>query len=255
MALGVISTRLKEEENRERDIRVFENPEELAIQSAAKFSECAQTAISERGAFLVLLSGGSTPVGLYRRMTQLKLPWDKIHWFWGDERMVPPDSSESNYRGFKESFLDHVSVPAENIHRVRTEAGSPEKIAEFYQTEIQKYFPGAAWPRFDFAIQGMGNDGHTASLFPGSQSEHDSPRWVIAPYVERLEAFRISVSLGVLNSTRVVMFLVTGEEKAEMVRQILRDPREHRGLLPSQRVAPQDGQLFWFLDRAAASRL
>lgn len=255
MASGVISTRLKEEENRERDIRVVENPEDLAIQSAAKFSECAQNAISERGAFLVLLSGGSTPVGLYRRMTQLKLPWDKIHWFWGDERMVPPDSSESNYRNFKESFLDHVSVPTENIHRVRTEAGAPEKVAEFYQTEIQKYFSGATWPRFDFAIQGMGNDGHTASLFPGSQSEHDSPRWVIAPYVEKLEAFRISVSLGVLNSTRVVMFLVTGAEKAEMVRQILRDPREHRGLLPSQRVVPQDGQLFWFLDRAAASRL
>jgi 6-phosphogluconolactonase len=255
MGSGVIATRIREEESTGRDIRVFENSEELAIQSAALFSEHAQQAIAERGAFFVLLSGGHTPVGMFSRMTKLSLPWDKIHWFWGDDRMVPPDNPESNYLNFRTHFLDHVRVPEENVHRVRTEAGSPEKVAELYQTEIQKYFRGSDWPRFDFAIQGMGNDGHTASLFPGSQTEHDSPRWVIAPFVEKLGVFRISVTLGVLNSTRAVLFLVTGEDKAERVRQVLRDPREHQGLLPSQRVQPLDGQLFWFLDQAAASRL
>ncbi len=237
------------------DIRVFDSSEELSAQSAALFSQLAQREIAERGQYFVLLSGGRTPLGFYRRLVELSLPWDKIHWFWGDERMVPPDHPESNFGSFKRAFLDRVSVPVENVHRVRTELGTPEKVAQSYQIEIRKYFAGLKWPRFDFALQGMGSDGHTASLFPGSHSEHDSTDWVIAPYVEKLGTFRISVSLGVLNSTRAVLFLVTGDEKAERVRQVLQDPREHRGLLPSQRVDPVDGKLFWFLDTAAASRL
>jgi 6-phosphogluconolactonase len=138
---------------------------------------------------------------------------------------------------------------------VRTELGNPHDVAKAYEIEIRKLFKGFDWPRFDLAIQGMGPDGHTASLFPGSESEHDSPSWVIAPYVERLGAFRISVTLGVLNSAKNVLFLVTGPEKAEMVHRLLDAPTEHRGLLPAQRVVPTDGRLIWILDPAAASRL
>lgn len=169
--------------------------------------------------------------------------------------MVLPDSPESNYLSFKKNCLDHVQIPAQNIHRVKTELGDPKKVAENYREEMKRFFPDMEWPRFDFALQGVGPDGHTASLFPGSQNEHDSPEWVIAPYVEKLEAFRISVSLGVLNASRTVLFLVSGAEKAEITRQVLRDPREHRGLLPSQRVQPTNGELLWFLDPSAASRL
>jgi 6-phosphogluconolactonase len=252
---GMIATRLREEDSPEMDIRVYPSEAELAIQSAAFFKEKAQQAIDERGRFSVLLSGGHSPIAFFRRLPEISLPWDKMDLFWGDERMVPSDSPESNYLSFKKNCLDHVQVPERNIHRVKTELGDPKQVAADYQQQMKKLFPEMKWPRFDFALQGLGPDGHTASLFPGSQTEHDSTEWVIAPYVEKLGAFRISVSLGVLNSARTVFFLVTGSEKAEMTRQVLREPRGHRGLLPSQRVNPVDGQLLWFLDSQAASRL
>lgn len=252
---GLIATRLREEESKDLDIRVFPSEEDLALQSAVFFKGKVEQAVSERGRFTVLLSGGHSPIPFFRRLPELSLPWEKMELFWGDERMVLPDSPESNYLSFKKNCLDHVQIPAQNIHRVKTELGDPKKVAENYREEMKRFFPDMEWPRFDFALQGVGPDGHTASLFPGSQNEHDSPEWVIAPYVEKLEAFRISVSLGVLNASRTVLFLVSGAEKAEITRQVLRDPREHRGLLPSQRVQPTNGELLWFLDPSAASRL
>jgi 6-phosphogluconolactonase len=258
MASQLVSTRIREEDEGRFHLRVASDVHELADQSAAFFADQAKQAIAERGRFFVLLSGSSTPLPMYERMTRLDLPWDKVHFFWGDERMVPSDDPESNYLGFKKAFLDRLGqtrVPSENVHRVRTEAGTAERVARLYQAEIRNYFGLAPWPHFDFALQGVGLDGHTASLFPDSQTELDPPEWVIAPFVEKLGQFRISVTLGVLNSTRVVMFLVAGENKAKIVRQIIRGPKEHRALLPSQRVAPPHGEVFWFLDSAAASFL
>jgi 6-phosphogluconolactonase len=252
---GLVATRLREEDRQDIDIRVFPSVDDLALQSAVFFKQKVEDAISKRGRFTVLLSGGHAPIPFFRSLPELSLPWENMELFWGDERMVPSDSPDSNFLSFKKNCLDHVQVPAQNIHRVKTELGDPQKVAEDYRQEIRKFFPDMKWPRFDFALQGLGPDGHTASLFPGSQTEHDSPEWVIAPYVEKLGAFRISVSLGVLNAARAVFFLVSGAEKAEITRQVLRDPREHRGLLPSQRVQPTDGELYWFLDQAAAERL
>jgi len=251
----LVSTRVREEENQALDIRVIENPAELAVQAAAFFADQAKRAIAERGVFYVLLSGGRTPMLLFESLSELRLPWEKIHFFWGDERMVSPDHPESNYHNAERALLSRIRIPDENIHRVPTEVGPPGEVARLYQQEMKKAFPSGEWPRFDLAIQGIGVDGHTASLFPDSPSEHDSPDWVIAPYVEKLGMFRISVSLGVLNAARVVFFLVSGEDKAEIVRKLLRYPKAHRGLLPAERVQPVQGSLFWFLDQAAASRL
>jgi 6-phosphogluconolactonase len=253
--MRIISTRLREEENQEADLRVMENADELAVQAAAFFADQAKQAIAARGIFFVLLSGGKTPMRMFERLAELTLAWEKIHLFWGDERMVPPNHPENNFHNAEKSLLRRIKIPPTNVHRVHTEAGSPEKVARLYQSEMRKWFSNGQWPRFDLAVQGMGPDGHTASLFPDSSNELDSPEWVIAPYVEKMGMFRISVSLSVLNAARVVLFLISGEEKAEIVKKVFRDPRAHRGLLPVERVHPTEGQVFWFLDRPAASRL
>jgi 6-phosphogluconolactonase len=258
--MSIISTRIREEESQETDLRIMESADELALQAAAFFAEQAKQAIAERGVFFVLLSGGKTPMRMFERLSKLSLAWDKIHLFWGDERMVPPENPENNFHNARQSLLSRIKIPEANVHRVRTEAGSPDEkgaaeVARLYEQEMRKWFSNGQWPRFDLAVQGMGPDGHTASLFPDSPHELDSPDWVIAPYVEKMGMFRISVSLSVLNAARVVLFLVSGQEKSEIVRKVLKDPKAHRGLLPAERVQPAQGQVFWFLDRAAASRL
>jgi 6-phosphogluconolactonase len=251
----IIGTRLVQESDDKREVRIYQDPAQVAEQASVLFAEQAKIAVGERGRFEVLLSGGQTPIPMFERLANLDLPWERVQFFWGDERVVPPESSESNYGTFKKSFLERCRVPPENIHRVPTELLSPNKIAETYEYDLRFEFGHVAWPRFDLAIQGIGTDGHTASLFPGSSYEHDSPHWIIAPYVEKLGSFRISVSLGVLNAARSVLFLATGPGKAEVIHHVLKEPITHIGLLPSQRVMPKNGKVFWFLDRAAASRL
>jgi len=241
----------------EPPIRVFASPQELFRASAAKFCAVGSAAIRARGKFSVALSGGSTPRGLHHELAtdfSSKLPWDKVFFFWGDERHVPPDSSDSNYRMAKETLLSKLPVPAANIFRIPSELADAKEAAKKYEHTLEKFFAPAAdaCPRFDFILLGMGPDGHTASLFPGTAALEEKDRLVAANWVEKLNTFRITLTFPVLNSAASVMFLVSGDEKAEMARRALKEPAAN---LPCQRVRLEKGELLWYLDKGAAVKL
>jgi 6-phosphogluconolactonase len=241
----------------EPQVQVFGSPQELFTAAATKFCSVGSNAIQERGRFTVALSGGSTPRGLHQELVthfSSQLSWDKVFFFWGDERHVPPDSSDSNYRMAKETLLSKLPIPPENISRVPAELPDARQAAAKYEQTIQKFFrlEPDALPRFDFILLGMGPDGHTASLFPGTAALQEKDHLVVANWVEKLNAFRITFTYPVLNHAACVMFLVSGDEKAEMVRRALKDPGAN---LPCQKVRPVDGELLWYLDQGAALRL
>ena len=223
---------------------ILESPEAVAIRGAEIFIE---TVLGSQGSFSVLLSGGKTPEILYRELVRFKgkIPWERICFFFGDERIVPQTNTESNFRLAYETLLKHVPIPKENIFPVPTELKDPQKIAVVYGQTIQKHF-GDQTPAFDFVFLGMGADGHTASLFPDSNyvEESKAHELVIAPYVESQKKNRISVTLKVLNHSKKIVFLVTGTSKAPVLK-VLAPP------LPAAMVAPPRGQVIWLLDRAA----
>ncbi|RMH36925.1 MAG: 6-phosphogluconolactonase [Nitrospirae bacterium] len=205
------------------------------------------------------LAGGSTPRVLYERLASAdvadRLPWRHMHFFWGDERHVPPDHPESNYRLAYEALLSKVPVPASQIHRIHSELPRAVEAAERYEQELRTVFPvQSAPPRFDLILLGMGEDGHTASLFPGSEVIHETAKLVAAPWVEKLQAYRITLTPVVLNAARQVWFLVCGEAKARALQAVLEGPYDP-DTYPAQIVRPVDGQLVWFVDAAAAAWL
>jgi 6-phosphogluconolactonase len=215
----------------------------------------AAEAVRARGRFTVALSGGSTPKRLYALLaTKGSIPWDKVFFFWGDERHVPPDDAESNYRMANEAMLSKVSVPAANVFRVRGEEKDASNAAQQYEKDVQQFFhlsPGE-FPRFDLIFLGLGPDGHAASLFPKSAALTERRRLVVANWVEKFETDRITFTFPVLNAAACVMFLASGPDKA----QILREVFENRSAnLPSQAIRPTNGKLLWLVDSAAASNL
>jgi 6-phosphogluconolactonase len=241
----------------EPQVEVFGSPQELFAAAAKKFCSVGSSAIKDHGRFTVALSGGSTPRGLHQELVthfSSQLQWDKVFFFWGDERHVPPDSSDSNYRMAKETLLSKLPIPPDNIFRVPAELPDARQAAAKYEQTIQKFFhlDPDSFPRFDFILLGMGPDGHTASLFPGTAALQEKDHLVVANWVEKLNAFRITFTYPVLNNAVCVMFLVSGDEKAEMVRRALKDPAAN---LPCQAVRPVDGELLWYLDKGAALRL
>ncbi|MFQ5664404.1 MAG: 6-phosphogluconolactonase [Terriglobia bacterium] len=205
--------------------------------------------------FCVALAGGSTPRQLYELLAsgewRHRIPWDQLHFFWGDERLVPHDHRQSNYRMVREALLKHVPVPQQNIHPVPTQA-SLEATARAYEQELRAHF-GHRWgvPGFDLILLGLGADGHTASLFPGAPALEDKQHLVVAHRPAGYELARVTLTLPVLNHARRVFFLVSGASKA----LALRDAFEGTGQRPAQRVAPKKGELVWLVDSAAASRL
>jgi 6-phosphogluconolactonase len=241
----------------EPQVRIFASPQELFHGAAEKFCSVGKEAISRSGRFTVALSGGSTPRGVHQELaTKLssQLPWEKVFFFWGDERHVPPDSSDSNYRMASETLLSKLPVPGENIFRVPAELPDAREAARKYAQTLQQFFkPGPnSFPRFDFILLGMGTNGHTASLFPGTAALQDYEHFVVANWVEKLDTFRITCTYPVLNGGVFVMMLVSGDEKAEMVRRALKEPSAN---LPCQAVRPTEGELIWFLDKGAAVKL
>jgi 6-phosphogluconolactonase len=222
-----------------------------------RITECLRT----KEHFSIALSGGSTPKGLYALLAtragfRERIAWQRVHFFWGDERHVPPDHSESNYRMAYETMLSKVPVPPANIHRVPAEHADADRSALEYEEELIRFFKPetGGLPRLDCALQGIGTDGHTASLFPGTEALQERERLVVANWVKRLRRYRITMTLPLLNHADFVFFLVSGEEKAEILRNVLvEDEQSHR--LPAQMIQPTQGRLLWLVDRAAASRL
>lgn len=238
------------------DIRVLNTPAELFPAAAKEFAALAAQAVQSRGRFTVALSGGSTPKSLYALLAGGAvpgIPWDKIFFFFGDERFVPTDHPDSNYRMVHEAGL-FSKVFNDQVFRVATEEKDANAAARDYEQTIQKFFnlqPGE-FPRFDLILLGLGPDGHTASLFPSTAALNEKVRLVVANWVEKFHSYRITFTLPVLNHAACDMFLVSGKDKADMVRRVLADQNAD---LPSQKVHPADGGLLWLLDSAAASQL
>jgi 6-phosphogluconolactonase len=241
------------------EVRRLTTPQDLFQAAAEEVIGAATSSIAKRGRFSIALSGGSTPKSLYALIAanaSANLPWDKIFFFWGDERHVPPTDAESNYRMAQESLLSKVPVPAGNIFRVPTEDPDASAVAAAYEQSLRKFFalePGK-FPRFDLILLGMGPDGHCASLFPETAALQEKSRLVVANWVEKFKTYRITFTLPVLNAAREVMFLVSGVDKAPALREVLEGsaPGEK---YPCKLVRPSDGKLIWFVDRAAASEL
>jgi 6-phosphogluconolactonase len=233
---------------------VYDSPEELAAAAARDFAARAEEAIGARGRFAVALAGGSSPKATYEVLARDhadRLDWGNVHVFFGDERTVPPDHEESNYRMASETLLDHVS--AGSVHRMRGEL-SPEEAAASYEEELREFFGPDEVPRFDLILCGLGDDGHTLSLFPETSALDVTDRWVVANPVLKLETARLTLTIPVLNASRAATFLVAGEGKAEALKESLEgdaDPRAY----PAKFVRPEDGDLIWLVDRAAAGSL
>jgi 6-phosphogluconolactonase len=237
-------------------IRVLPDPAALAEAAARHVVESARAAIDARGAFSIALSGGSTPRDLHLRLSKAPLAdqisWRHVHVFFGDERCVPPDDSQSNYHMAQETLLTRVPIPPEQIHRMRGEL-PPESAAESYARELENFFQNDP-PRLDVILLGMGDNGHTASLFPHLTAVHEHKAWVVAEYVSEVSMWRITLTPPVLNLGRDVIFLVSGAAKAAMLAQVLEGPYapDER---PAQVVRPSPGELTWLVDAAAAAEL
>lgn len=238
------------------EVNVFDVSAELFDAAARTFTDLASHAVAARGKFSVALSGGSTPRKLFEVLRSLPpsaVPWEKVYFFWGDERHVAPDSPESNYRMADEALLSKIPARPDNIFRIRAEEKDAEKAAYEYEEQIRKYFdlsPGEL-PKFDLVLLGLGPEGHTASLFPGTTALSETKRLVIPNWVEKLRTDRITFTFPVINNSSCVMFLVTGKDKAPAVQQVFAKKSSE---VPASLVHPS-GRLIWMLDRAAAADL
>lgn len=238
-------------------VSIFEEAEEVAQAAASRFVELSRAAIDAQGRFSVALSGGSTPRRTYQLLAsdsfKETIDWAKVHVFFGDERCVPPTDADSNYRMADEALLSLVPIPARNVHRIMGE-GDAVANARLYEDELQTFFDNAAWPRFDLVLLGMGDDGHTASLFPETKALEEGRAWVLANWVEKLGAYRITLSAHAINMAAHVIFLVAGAGKAARLAEVIRGPRDPERL-PSQLIRTANGKLEWLIDRAAAANL
>jgi len=241
------------------EIRTLNTPQELFGAAAELVASAANEAVAERGRFSIALSGGSTPKSLYTLLAtnaRTSLPWDRMFFFFGDERHVPPTDPESNYRMADEVMLSKVPVAQTNVFRVEAENPDAKAAAEAYEKSLRKFFALEAGqvPSFDLILLGMGPDGHTASLFPGTAALQEKSKLVVENWVEKLKTSRISLTLPVLNAARCVAFLVSGTDKAPVLKSVLESntPGEQ---YPAKLVRPAQGKLIWLIDRAAASQL
>jgi len=242
------------------EIRVCKDAAELARQAAELFASLAQERIHSRGIFTVALSGGSTPKALLSLLAEepfrSRINWSKVHLFWGDERCVPPNHQDSNYRMTREAFLSKAPIPQENVHRMRGEEQATARAADEYADILKDFFKleEGQLPRFDLVLLGMGDDGHTASLFPGTAALEEKEKLVMANYVEKLNSYRLTLTFPVINNAETIVFLVAGDNKAAALKEVIEGERAP-SRLPSQSVQPVNGQLIWMIDEGAARLL
>jgi 6-phosphogluconolactonase len=237
-------------------IRILPDPQALAEAAARHIVERAHAATRERDRFSIALSGGSTPRDLHLKLASPPLvgqvDWDRVHVFFGDERCVPPDDERSNFRMANETLLSKVPIPRDQVHRMQGEL-PPEKAAAEYERQLREFF-GEEPPSIDLILLGMGDNGHTASLFPGLSAVREQRRWAMAEYIAEVGMARLTLTPLVLNLAREDLFLVAGPAKAHMLRQVLEGPYlpDER---PAQVIRPALGEVFWMVDAAAAGEL
>src|ERR1700751_5152254 len=244
-----------------REIRILADANSIAQTAAAEFLEAARKALPEKDSFCVALAGGSTPKALYGLLSsnpllQAKVPWSKIEFFFGDERHVPPDNAESNFRMASEAMLSRAPVDPKQVHRIKGEKRNAAQAAEEYEQDLRASFKlqDGQLPRFDLVLLGMGPEGHTASLFPGTKALKEERRLVVSNWVGKLYTDRITLTPPVLNNAARVFFMVHGEEKAPALKAVLEGPYEPEQL-PAQLIRPKLGKVLWLVDPTAASML
>lgn len=243
-------------------VRVLQDAADLALAAAEEVVERAEAAIRHHGRFDLVLAGGSTPRRLYALLAdgasryRARMPWERTRIFFGDERHVPPDHPDSNYRMAADAMLAHVPVSPANVYRIAGEDPDAVAAARHYEEALRAAFrlPEGGVPRFDLVLLGLGTDGHTASLFPGTDALAARGRLVVASFVPRLAAWRMTLTLPVLDAAAAVLFLVYGADKAQALKAAVAGPADP-GAPPSRLVAPRDGDLLWLVDREAASDL
>ena len=239
------------------NLHVFPDNPSFVNGSADFIAEIAAGAIAERGRFSIALSGGGTPQPIYARLATAdyrdRIAWEKVHIFFGDERCVPPDDARSNYRMVREAWFDHSPFPAANIRRIHGE-DDPALEAWRYEQGIARLYRSARFPAFDLILLGLGDNGHTASLFPGTAALRETARWVVAQYVEVMTTWRVTFTAPLINAARHVAFLAEGAGKAQMLWNVLEGPYQP-DVWPSQLIQPVSGELHWLVDAAAAAKV
>lgn len=243
------------------EIQIYPDLNALSRAAAVEFVRLAGEAVVAKGVFTTALSSGSTPRALYHLLgtdplLSAHLPCTRMHFFWGDERFVPPDDPDSNFAAAQESMFSRLRVPTANIHRVPTQVEDAADAAKQYDREMHTFFrlsPGER-PRFDLMLLGLGRDGHTASLFPHSAALAEKEKLVVEVWVEKFKAHRIAVTPPVFNHAVNIIFLVDGEERAEALHRVL-EGECNPELIPAQMIRPRYGRLVWMVDQAAASQL
>jgi 6-phosphogluconolactonase len=240
-----------------RDIKVVKNVDALSALAANLFVDIGREAITTKDSFTVALAGGSTPRKLYSLLASERyrneLDWKRVSFFFGDERHVPPDSDQSNYRMANETLLAPLNIVPENVHRWHAEFPDSSLAAEQYQDEL-KALLNSQRGSIDLVLLGLGDDAHTASLFPNTAALGEGERLAVANWVEKLNVYRLTMTPRAINAARNIVFLVSGQEKAKAVAQVL-EGEFRPDDFPAQIVIPQDGVVYWLLDEAAASQL
>lgn len=239
------------------NITIYPDPDAFVHGAAEFVCGLARAAIAETGRFAVALAGGGTPRPVYALLATPefagRIAWDKVQVFFGDERCVPPDDERSNFRMAREALLDHLPLPPANVHRIGGE-DDPAQAARAYEQDMKLFFRTQAPPAFDLICLGLGENGHTASLFPGTAGLREQKRWVVSQYVETMKTWRVTVTPVLINAARNVVFLVKGSGKAEVLERVLTGPYEP-DVLPAQLVQPTNGRTHWLVDAAAGARV
>jgi 6-phosphogluconolactonase len=244
------------------EVVVVRSPDDLALEGARRTRTAIREAVQARGRCTVSLAGGRTPRGVYEVLSRAPasadeaIDWTAVHLYFGDERHVPPEHADSNYRMVLESLVSRVPVPAGQVHRMRTEQADAASVAADYERQLAGHFSLGPheWPRFDLVLLGMGSDGHTASLFPGTPVLEEREHLASAVWVASLQTSRVTLTYPVFNRARLVIVLVSGVEKAETLHAVLEGPSNPEQL-PVQGIHPRPGRLVWIVDEGAAARL